>query len=166
MSYAKGSLVVTNGTGAVTALENIISGKIPVSDTNESIGIKWEDIDNITEKIKSVTLTDNYSTGSESYITIAYTSLPSTASSITKITALSYMANNPNNYSIRIYDDTNSGTIGESTFTNSSISLNTITITNGTVTNAPIIINIQLKIDDPVLNNGLGHIREINIHYI
>lgn len=167
MPIQKGSIIVADGNGKVTAITPTDDNDILILDSTQPYGIKFGNSPgtNSLKQIKnSLAGKDNFNLSS--YEAAIEMTLPGgNLLTITKIYVLSYMTSNINSYDVQIYDLTNDMIIASKNFTNTSTQKNDM----GTLSNLPLnesIVEIQVKINYSGNNNNkYAYVKEVILEY-
>lgn len=166
MPPTKGSVIVADGNGKVTIIEPPQNNnEVFVFDATEPRGGKFINIKNLLPNnyFKSSATSEN-STNTSTYITImSLTVLGESVNQIKNIKVLSYLTGSTVSYDVRIFDSTNSLTIAEKNFSNSTSTINDM----GTLLNLPLgeaILEVQVK-KNGGNNNSYAFLLEATIEY-
>jgi len=164
MAYPKGSVIVTDGNGKVTALEPQQDNMVLVFNSSKPKGIDWANNSDFSQKIFKSSLEGTSQIKSKEYIVAINISISENINTISNISVLSYMDNKADSYDVRVYDITNDNIIAEKNFTNTSMEINDL----GTLSNLPTndaIFEVQVKINASKLSWSKAYIKEVNVFY-
>lgn len=148
---SKGSILIHNGSNFYPIAPSS-SNQTLISDLNSFNGASWNE-QQIQSKQETINIIDTTSIINLSYETVAiYAHTPTINGNISSIYVVTYMQPGATSYDVRVIDVTNSNTIAEHNYNNTSIELKELTISN--IPTDISRIDFQLKRNGGLVNNA------------